>query len=84
MSGLIERKIVGSKGEILPSKKLREAVGLTPRCLVEIRVQRGVLVVKPIPDPVASLEGVLSVDLSIKELKRLAERWIIEATKKAK
>ncbi|RLI11833.1 AbrB/MazE/SpoVT family DNA-binding domain-containing protein [Candidatus Bathyarchaeota archaeon] len=46
---------VGSKGELFPPKRVREALGLKPHMKVIYRVERGRLVVEPIP----SLEDVL-------------------------
>ena len=80
---LVERKKMGSKGEILPSKKLREKVGLKPGTLIEIRAEKEALIVKPVPDPLEELNGILDTDLSIKELKGIAEQQIVkEAARK--
>jgi len=80
---LIERKRMGSKGEILPSKKLREKVGLKPGAPIEIRAEGAALIVRPAPDPLEELNGILDTDLPIKELKRIAEQQITkEAARK--
>jgi len=74
----VERKIVGSKGEILPSKKLREVLQLRPGSLVEIKLEDRSLVVEPVKDPLEELDGVLEMDVSIKELKRMAEAQMMK------
>lgn len=75
---LIERKNVGSKGEILPSKRLRERVGLEAGAPIEIKAEGGTLVVKPIPDPLQELSGILDTDLTSKELKKIAELQVVK------
>lgn len=77
---MAERKKVGSKGEIIPSKRLRQKLELKPGALVEIRVEGQSLIVKPVMDPLEELDGVLETDLPIKELKRMAE---LQVTKEA-
>ncbi len=80
---LVERKNVGSKGEVLPSKRLRERVGLKPGDPIEIRAEGGAIIVRPAPDPLEGLNGVLDTTLTIGELKRLAEgRMVEEAVEK--
>jgi AbrB family looped-hinge helix DNA binding protein len=75
---LVERKHVGSKGEILPSKRLREKVGLKAGDPIEIRAEGDSLIIKPAPDPLEELDGVLDIDLAIKDLKKIAERQIVK------
>ncbi|MBE0513041.1 AbrB/MazE/SpoVT family DNA-binding domain-containing protein [Candidatus Bathyarchaeota archaeon] len=75
---LVERKNVGSKGEILPSKRLREKVGLKAGDPIEIKAKGGTLIVKPAPDPLQELNGILDIDLTIKDLKKIAERQVVK------
>jgi len=77
---IVERKIVGSKGEILPSKKLREVLRLKPGSLVEIKLEDRSLVVEPVMDPLEELDGVLEIDVAIRELKRMAEVQVMKET----
>jgi bifunctional DNA-binding transcriptional regulator/antitoxin component of YhaV-PrlF toxin-antitoxin module len=70
---IVEKKTVGSKGEIIPSKRLREKLELRPGALIEIRLEGRSLIVKPILDPLEELDGVLETGLSHRELKRIAE-----------
>jgi bifunctional DNA-binding transcriptional regulator/antitoxin component of YhaV-PrlF toxin-antitoxin module len=80
---LVERKNVGSKGEILPSKRLREKVGLKAGDPIEIKVKGDTLIVRAAPDPLKELNGILDIDLTIKDLKKIAERQVVkEACKK--
>ena len=62
---------VGSKGELFPPKEIRERLGLKPGARVAYRVERGALVVEPIP----SLEDVLgeepAIEVSLEELHEL-------------
>ncbi len=53
---------VGSKGELFPPKKLRKKLGLEPRRRVVYRIEKGRLIVEPIP----SLEEVLSEPPAVK------------------
>lgn len=73
MEKIVERKTVGSKGEIIPSKRLREKLELKPGGLIEIKLEGQSLIVKPILDPLQELDGVLETGLSHRELKRIAE-----------
>lgn len=41
---------VGSKGELFPSKEIREKLGLKPHTRVIYRVVDGRLVIEPVPD----------------------------------
>jgi bifunctional DNA-binding transcriptional regulator/antitoxin component of YhaV-PrlF toxin-antitoxin module len=75
---LVERKNVGSKGEILPSKKLREKVGLKAGDPIEIKAKGNTIIVKSAPDPIQELNGILDVDLTIKDLKKIAERQAVK------
>lgn len=60
---------VGSKGELFPPKELREKLGLEPQGRVVYRIEKGRLIVEPIP----SLEEVLSeppvVKVSVEEFR---------------
>lgn len=69
---------MGSKGEILPSKRLREKVGLKAGAPIEIKAERDILVVKPAPDPLQELNGILDTDLTIKDLKKITERQVVK------
>lgn len=75
---IVERKTVGSKGEILPSKRIREKVGLKAGNPIEIRAEGDTLIIKPMPDPLQELDGILDTDLTIKDLKKVAERQIVK------
>ncbi|MFQ5950988.1 MAG: AbrB/MazE/SpoVT family DNA-binding domain-containing protein [Candidatus Geothermarchaeales archaeon] len=79
---LVERKRVGSKGEILPSKNLREKLGLEAGRQIEIKAEGDTLIVKATPDPIKELDGILDTDLTPKELKKLAERQILKGATK--
>ncbi|MEM3381223.1 MAG: AbrB/MazE/SpoVT family DNA-binding domain-containing protein [Candidatus Bathyarchaeia archaeon] len=74
----MERKNVGSKGEIIPPKRLREKIGLRPGSPIEIRLEGRSLIVKPILDPLEELDGILETELSNRELKRIAELQVLK------
>jgi AbrB family looped-hinge helix DNA binding protein len=79
LSGVLtERKKVGSKGEILPSKKLREKVGLKAGDPIEIKAEGNTIIINPAPDPLQELNGILDIDIAIKDLKKIAERQIVK------
>ncbi len=56
MDEIVSESRVGSKGELFPSKEIREKLGLNPRTRVIYRVENGRLIVEPIP----SLDELLS------------------------
>lgn len=70
---------VGSKGELFPPKKIREALGLKPHMKVVYRVERGRLVVEPVP----SLEDVLkeptAVEITVEEFYEFRRKLSREA-----
>ena len=70
---------VGSKGELFPPKKIREALGLKPHMKVVYRVERGRLVVEPVP----SLEDVLkeptAVEITVEEFYEFRRKLSQEA-----
>jgi len=69
---------VGSKGELFPPKKIREKLGLKPNMKIIYRIERGRLIVEPIP----SLEDVLkeppAIEITLEEFhefrKKLSQR----------
>ncbi len=72
---------VGSKGELLPPKKLRDEVGLRPRADVLYRTEEGRLAVEPVPalrDVLRELPEVVIAPAAIRALRsklsRKAER----------
>lgn len=72
---------MGSKGELLPPKKLRDEVGLRPRADVLYRTEEGRLAVEPVPalrDVLRELPEVVIAPAAIRALRsklsRKAER----------
>ncbi|MFW9915158.1 MAG: hypothetical protein ACFFGZ_06060 [Candidatus Thorarchaeota archaeon] len=61
---------VGSKGELFPSKKIREAVGLSKDQRVKYSVINGRLIVERIPDPVELFSRPAKVIISREEIKK--------------
>jgi bifunctional DNA-binding transcriptional regulator/antitoxin component of YhaV-PrlF toxin-antitoxin module len=53
---MISESKVGSKGELFPSKEIREMLGLKPYTKIIYRVEDGKLIIEPVPD----LEDLLS------------------------
>ena len=70
---------VGSKGELFPPKEIREKLGLRPHTKVIYRVEKGRLIVEPIP----SLEDVLKepceVEVTLEEFHEFRKRLSREA-----
>ena len=58
---------VGSKGELFPPKEVREKLGLKPHDRVIYRVEKGRLVVEPIPRLEDVLEEPPGVKVSVRE-----------------
>ncbi len=61
---------VGSKGELFPSKKIREAIGLKKNQKIKYSVIHGRLIIEIIPDPIMLLSQPPKVKLSWKEFKK--------------
>jgi len=68
---------VDTKGRIVIPSKIRRELGI--RNVVKIRVERGEITLKPVEDPLKSLEklvikGTKDVEGEIKRLRKTAER----------
>ncbi|MHA1168359.1 MAG: hypothetical protein ACTSRU_11095 [Candidatus Hodarchaeales archaeon] len=61
---------VGPKGELFPSKKIQEAIGLKRNQRIKYSVVQGRLIVEIIPDPVGLLSKPHKVIISWDEFKR--------------
>lgn len=61
---------VGSKGELYPSKKIREALGLLKGHHVKYSVVNGRMIIERIPDPVELFARPAKVIITIEELKK--------------
>lgn len=61
---------VGSKGELFPSKKIREALGLLKDHRVKYSVINGRLIVERIPDPIELFSRPAKVTVTLEELKK--------------
>ena len=61
---------VGSKGELFPSKKIREAIGLKKNQRVKYSVIQGRLIVEKILDPITLLLQPPKVNISWGEYKK--------------
>jgi len=70
---------VGSKGELFPPKKIREKLGIKPHMKVVYRVEKGRLIVEPIP----SLEDVLreppEIEITLEEFHEFRKKLSREA-----
>jgi bifunctional DNA-binding transcriptional regulator/antitoxin component of YhaV-PrlF toxin-antitoxin module len=75
----MERNRVGSKGELFPPKKIREALGLRPKARVIYRVEGGRLVVEPVPSLEEVLKETPSVEITVEEFHKFRK----ELSKKA-
>ncbi len=67
----MQKSRVGSKGELFPPKEIREKLGLHAHVGVIYKIERGRLVVEPVP----SLEDILkespSVEITLEEFHKL-------------
>jgi len=67
----MQKSRVGSKGELFPPKGIRKRLGLHAHAKVIYKIERGRLVVEPVP----SLEEVLkespSVEITLEEFHKL-------------
>ncbi len=61
---------VGSKGELFPSKKIREAIGLKKNQKIKYSVVHGRLIIEKIPDPITLLSQSPKVNISWNEFKK--------------
>lgn len=61
---------VGSKGELFPSKKIREAIGLKRNQRIKYSVVHGRLIIEKIPDPIVLLSQPAKINISWKEFKK--------------
>jgi len=61
---------VGSKGELFPSKKIREALGLKKNQKIKYSVVNNRLIVEKIVDPIMLLLQSPKVKISLKEFKK--------------
>ncbi|MHA1995841.1 MAG: hypothetical protein ACW97Z_14935 [Candidatus Hodarchaeales archaeon] len=60
---------VGSKGELFPSKKIREAIGLKKNQKIKYSVIHERLIIEKIPDPLILLSQPSKVTISWNEYK---------------
>ena len=61
---------VGSKGELFPSKKIREAIGLKKNQKIKYSVVHGRLIIEKILDPIILLSQSPKVNISLNEFKK--------------
>ena len=61
---------VGSKGELFPSKKIREAIGLKKNQKIKYSVVHGRLIIEKIPDPLILMSQSPKINIKWKEYKK--------------
>ena len=61
---------VGSKGELFPSKKIREAIGLKKNQRIKYSVVHGRLIIEKIPDPILLMSQPPKININWKEYKK--------------
>jgi hypothetical protein len=63
----MQQSRVGSKGELFPSKEIREKLKLTAHAKVLYKIEAGRLIVEPIPSLKEVLEENSSVEITFEE-----------------
>jgi len=61
---------VGSKGELFPSKEIREKLKLNPYTKVIYKIEAGRLIVEPVPSLKEVLEEKPSVEITFEEFHK--------------
>jgi len=75
----LEKKRVGSKGELFPPKRLRETLGLRPNTRVIYKIEEGRLVVEPVPRLEQVLREAPTLEVTLEEFHKFRK----ELSKKA-
>jgi bifunctional DNA-binding transcriptional regulator/antitoxin component of YhaV-PrlF toxin-antitoxin module len=66
----MQQSRVGSKGELFPSKEIREKLKLTAHTKVIYKIEAGRLIVEPIPTLKEILEEKPSVEITFEEFHK--------------
>lgn len=66
----MQQSRVGSKGELFPSKKIREKLKLNAHTKVTYKIESGRLIVEPIPSLKDVLEEKPSVEITFEEFHK--------------
>ena len=65
---------VGSKGELFPPKEIREKLGLKPHTKVIYRVEKGRLIVEPIPNIEDLLKEPPEIEITLEEFYKFRRK----------
>ena len=66
----MQQSRVGSKGELFPSKEIREKLNLNAHTKVTYKIEAGRLIVEPIPSLKIVLEEKPSVEITFEEFHK--------------
>ena len=66
----MQQSRVGSKGELFPSKEIREKLKLNAHTKVTYKIEAGRLIVEPIPSLKEVLEENSSVEITFEEFRK--------------
>ena len=66
----MQQSRVGSKGELFPSKEIREKLKLNPYTKVIYKIEAGRLIVEPVPSLKEVLEEKSSVEITFEEFHK--------------
>jgi bifunctional DNA-binding transcriptional regulator/antitoxin component of YhaV-PrlF toxin-antitoxin module len=66
----MQQSRVGSKGELFPSKEIREKLKLNAHTKVTYKIEAGRLIVEPIPSLKEVLEENSSVEITFEEFQK--------------
>jgi bifunctional DNA-binding transcriptional regulator/antitoxin component of YhaV-PrlF toxin-antitoxin module len=75
----MQQSRVGSKGELFPSKEIREKLKLTAHTKVIYKIEAGRLIVEPIPSLKEVLEENSSVEITFEEFSKQRKELSMKA-----
>jgi len=75
----MQQSRVGSKGELFPSKEIREKLKLTAHTKVLYKIEAGRLIVEPIPTLKEILEEKPSVEITFEEFHKQRKELSMKA-----
>ena len=67
---MIAKGTVGKKGELIPPKKMRDALGLKSGSRVIYRIDESKLIVEPIPDIITAIKMPKFAKTTVKEFEK--------------
>ena len=75
----MQQSRVGSKGELFPSKEIREKLNLNAHTKVIYKIEAGRLIVEPIPSLKEVLEESSPVEITLEEFRKQRQELSMKA-----